>query len=203
MGRCPDCGKMNKDQAKCCTFCGSKLAKTGTKSSAYAYLIGVILLFVGFIPLGLGVSTIYGAISTEQMYKGTILEDDPDAQTIISNTKGQGTTEVVIGSIAVIIGILVMLYPRWSVFVQDITPSTGNKPTGKTHLSEKRRMQKKKGLLDINPLDLFLDVNPRPKTTKGSSGIAAKRKANMFCRGCGSQLKADSKFCPSCGLEVL
>jgi uncharacterized membrane protein YidH (DUF202 family) len=144
MARCSNCGKMNKDQAKCCVFCGSKLAKTGARS--FGYLIGIALVFIGFIPLGLGISNIYAVTTMEQMEKGTPLEDYEDAQTINDNTRNLGLTEAAIGSILVVVGLLCVGYAYWSASAQETTPSTGNRQIGKTQLPGKRRTQKK-GLL--------------------------------------------------------
>ena len=198
---------MNKDQAQCCVFCGSRLAKTGTRS--FAYFLGIALVFIGFIPLGLGISNIYAVVSVEQMEQGTPLEDYEDIQRINDNTRNLGLAEAGIGSILVVVGLLCIGYAYQSTSAQAATPSTQSKLTSRTHPAAQRRIQKK-GLLDNlldNPfylLDNFFlpDARPRRKITKNSSGIAARKKANKFCKGCGRQLEADWKVCPSCGLEI-
>ena len=106
MGRCKNCGKVNKDQADFCVFCGSKLEPTGIKTSAY--WAGFILIFAGFMPLSLGLSNIYGGITTQQMYEGTILEGDPQSQQIIDNMINWGISLSIVGIILILIGVALM-----------------------------------------------------------------------------------------------
>lgn len=218
MPSCPDCGRMNKDQVKFCVFCGAQLTRTQSAArntlSTYLTVIGIALIFIGLIPLGLGGSGLYSADSLEQTSQGTILEDDPDTQRIIDNTRNMGVTELVIGILLVGIGLACIGYARFGFSILGMTPSAVNRhPKGKKPPQQEQAQDKSllDSLLDadarnllrsISPIEFPQQNKPMAKTAKSNSLTAVKKRPAMFCKGCGRRLEADWKVCPSCGLEI-
>ena len=110
MRRCSKCGRLNTDTADFCIHCGAKLKPTAAKTPIYWAGIGT--LFVGFIPLMMGITYIIGAIQTRQLYVGTVLEGDAQVQQVINNTINWGITVSLIGLVVVVVGILFIFYAK-------------------------------------------------------------------------------------------
>lgn len=110
MRRCQKCGRQNTDTADFCVYCGARLKKTAIKTTGYWAGVGTI--FIGFIPLMLGIFYIIGAMETRQMYAGTLLEGDAEVQQIINNIITWGITVSIIGLVIVVIGAALIFYAK-------------------------------------------------------------------------------------------
>ena len=103
MPRCSKCQKVNPSSATFCGFCGNQLEK---ESGALNFSYGII--FVGFMILIFGLTSFQGAQSTENMYQGTILEDDQSTNQILDNAKTQAVFEIGCGGLILLVGAIVL-----------------------------------------------------------------------------------------------
>ena len=103
MPRCDKCEKVNPSTASFCGFCGNQLEN---ESSTVNFSYGII--FVGMMIFFFGLTSLYGAQSTENMYQGTILEEDQSTNQILNNAKTQAVSEIGCGVLILLIGVIVM-----------------------------------------------------------------------------------------------
>ncbi len=66
--------------------------------------IGGILAFIGLWLLLMGVSEYYGGASTQNLYKGTVLEQSADVNRIMDNAMSGGVTKIGFGLVVLLVG---------------------------------------------------------------------------------------------------
>ena len=79
---------------------GPPPAATGSASAA----IGGLLAFAGLWLLFMGGSEYYGGTTTQNMYSGTVLEQNADINRMMSNTISGGQTKIGFGVVSLLLG---------------------------------------------------------------------------------------------------
>ena len=116
MPRCNSCNRINPTASKFCSNCGKRLPDdapirevtpriTEPKPSG---IIAYIFFSVGFFFLLMGWAALETANTSEDLAKGTIVEDDPFSNQLNENMRGVGYTNCIIGIVICVIGFFVL-----------------------------------------------------------------------------------------------
>jgi hypothetical protein len=99
-----------------------------------AAAIGGILAFIGLWLLFMGVSEYYGGASTQNMYRGTVLERDADANRITGNAISAGVTKIGFGIVVLLVGGVVARTAKKSSAIDVPTDSAAQTPRSRPML---------------------------------------------------------------------
>tara|TARA_B100000029_G_scaffold235429_1_gene232577 strand:+ start:1088 stop:1708 length:621 start_codon:yes stop_codon:yes gene_type:complete len=108
MLRCLNCSRVNPADSKFCADCGGRLPISPLTREVTPEITApnwaYIVMFVGAFFLLSGWSAIEAANTSEQMYSGTILENDPFSNQLNENMRNKGYSECAVGIVLCLIG---------------------------------------------------------------------------------------------------
>ena len=114
MPKCPSCSQVNPTVSKFCANCGSKLPIAPptqevvpriTEPSSTGIVAYVAICVGGFFLL-MGWASIHTANQSEDLARGTIIEDDPFSNQLNENMRNSGYSQCAIGLVICFIGII-------------------------------------------------------------------------------------------------
>ena len=115
MPRCLSCSKVNPTVSKFCANCGSKLPISPptqevvpriTEPSSTS-IVAYVVIFVGGFFLLTGWASIHTANQSEDLARGTIVEDNPFSNQLNENMRNIGYLKCTIGLVICFIGIII------------------------------------------------------------------------------------------------
>ena len=154
MPRCNSCNRINPTASKFCSDCGKRLPDdapihevtpriTEPKPSG---VIAYIMFSVGFFFLIMGWAALDTAKTSEDLAKGTIIEDDPFSNQLNENMRGVGYTSCIIGIVICFLCVIGLGLGKESTktTIPDETLTVGNKITEKDRSKELAKQRNSK-----------------------------------------------------------
>ena len=192
MPRCNSCNRINPTASKFCSDCGKRLPDdapihevtpriTEPKPSG---VIAYIMFSVGFFFLIMGWAALDTAKTSEDLAKGTIIEDDPFSNQLNENMRGVGYTSCIIGIVICFLCVIGLGLGKESTktTIPDETLTVGNKITEKDRSKELAKQRNSK------------NNQRKPKTEKdrlkelakqrNSKNNQRKQNSDQTCRKC-------------------
>ena len=115
MPRCLSCSKVNPTVSKFCANCGSKLPISPptqevvpriTEPSSTS-IVAYVVIFVGGFFLLTGWASIHTANQSEDLARGTIVEDNPFSNQLNENMRNRGYSQCAVGVVICLIGVII------------------------------------------------------------------------------------------------
>jgi hypothetical protein len=114
---CPFCAEPIRSAAIKCKHCNEMLTADDTERAKLirrqpsrtpsSKAAAALAAFAGLWFLFVGISSYYGGQSTQNLYRGTVLEHDSDVNRMMSNAMTEGSTQMVVGVALLFLGGLI------------------------------------------------------------------------------------------------